>query len=419
MHLTDIQIQNYKGIADMQITLKPGVNLLIGNNGVGKTSVLEAITVGLSAYIKGISGVKSRSIAQSDVRFEMTPDGDASATKVYHAPVRIECGATWNDKSYTWTVSRKNELGTSRTTVGSNALSKKVQKTANDALSVLPVLTYQSTSRIANFRRGDYAEAIKKMNDRRAGYIGCIGDALDAKAITAWCFKMDLAEYKQKTEIQEYELFKKIVLRFMSEMEERNDSPVLSFDASIDELTYGTKDCVYAISYLSAGYQSILWMVMDLAYRNALLNPKASDPSDIHGIALIDEIDMHLHPRWQWKVIPALEKTFPNVQFIIATHSPIIISSCKCANLVLLQEDHTISYEDGAYAYSIRDVVGLIQGSDAIPHALRKLSMAFDEALNSENYDQAKVILHEIRESYGENNTEVKAAELELELSEI
>ena len=66
------------------------------------------------------------------------------------------------------------------------------------------------------------------------------------------------------------------------------------------------------ISFLSAGYQSILWMVMDIAYRGALLNPDASEgPSQIEGIVLIDELDMHLHPSWQWNVITALEETFP------------------------------------------------------------------------------------------------------------
>ena len=414
MLLTNIQIHNYKAIADMEIVLKPGVNLLIGNNGVGKTSILEAITVGLSGYFKGIKGVSSRGITQSDVRFTMKPAGDASSAKICYTPVEIDCEGSWESENYNWSIFRKDELGTSRTTVSSTPLVKKIRQKINNTSSTLPVIVYQSTTRIASFRRGDYAASIKKMNDRRAGYIGCVSNALDAKAITAWCLKMDMAEYKQKHEIQEYETFKKTVIRFMAEMEETTDTPVLSYDTTVDELTYGTKDCVYPISYLSAGYQSILWMVMDLAYRNALLNPHTTDPEEIHGIVLIDEIDMHLHPKWQWKVVPALQKTFPNMQFIIATHSPIIISSCKCANLALLQEDHTISYEDCAYAYSIRDIVEVIQGSDSIPHVLRKLSNDFDEALNDENYQEAGSILNEMTEKFGVNNAQVKSAKFEL-----
>ena len=414
MFLTNIQIHNYKAIADMEITLKPGVNLLIGNNGVGKTSILEAVTVGLGGYFRGIKGVSSRGITQSDVRFTMKPTGDASTTKICSTPVEIKCEGSWGDEIYHWSVSRKDELGSSRTIVSNSPLVKRTRTEINDSSSILPVIAYQSTTRIASFRRGDYAASIKKMNDRRAGYMGCVGNALDAKAITAWCLKMDMAEYKQKREIREYEAFKKTVIRFMMEMEETNDEPILAYDTSVDELTYGTQDGVYPISYLSAGYQSILWMVMDLAYRNALLNPHVQDPEDMHGIVLIDEIDMHLHPKWQWKVVPALQNTFPNMQFIIATHSPIIISSCKCANLALLEEDHTITYEDCAYAYSIRDVVEVIQGSDAIPRALRKLSNDFDEALNDENYEKAGGILNEMKEQFGDDNTEVKAAKFEL-----
>ena len=67
----------------------------------------------------------------------------------------------------------------------------------------------------------------------------------------------------------------------------------------------------------------------------ALLNPDLkSHIADVPGIIMVDELDMHLHPKWQWNVIQALRNTFPNVQFIAATHSPIIISSCKDETLI-------------------------------------------------------------------------------------
>lgn len=83
---------------------------------------------------------------------------------------------------------------------------------------------------------------------------------------------------------------------------------------------------------------------MDLAYRVCMLNPELESREQITGIVLIDEIDLHLHPKWQWNVIDALQKNFAGVQFIIATHSPIVISASKKANLILLDDAQDISY---------------------------------------------------------------------------
>ena len=71
----------------------------------------------------------------------------------------------------------------------------------------------------------------------------------------------------------------------------------------------------------------------------AVLNPDLlEDITDITpGVVLVDEIDLHLHPNWQWKVVDALKNTFPNVQFIVTTHSPIIVASCKEEKLIMLQ----------------------------------------------------------------------------------
>ncbi len=83
---------------------------------------------------------------------------------------------------------------------------------------------------------------------------------------------------------------------------------------------------------------------MDLAYRVCMLNPELESREQITGIVLIDEIDLHLHPKWQWNVIDALQKNFAGVQIIIATHSPIVISASKKANLILLDDAQDISY---------------------------------------------------------------------------
>ncbi len=86
-------------------------------------------------------------------------------------------------------------------------------------------------------------------------------------------------------------------------------------------------DEVLDIMQLSDGYKTLLSLVIDLSIRMALANPKHPDPISAPGIVLIDEIDLHLHPEWQRRVIGDLLTTFANTQFIVTTHSPYIVEA--------------------------------------------------------------------------------------------
>ena len=75
---------------------------------------------------------------------------------------------------------------------------------------------------------------------------------------------------------------------------------------------------------LSDGYRSVLALTGDLIWRLIQAFPESHDPLNQNGVVLIDELDIHLHPIWQWQIADVLQKTFPKLQFIIATHSPLI-----------------------------------------------------------------------------------------------
>lgn len=137
----------------------------------------------------------------------------------------------------------------------------------------------------------------------------------------------------------------------------------------------------------------------------------------IPGVVLIDELDMHLHPKWQWNVVKALEETFPNIQFIVATHSPIIISSCKNENLILIKDNQEIKYLPNAYGYSVEDVLELRQESTAKPKEIEDLRDKFERAINRSDYTEANNIIALLSEMLGENHSEVKRAKEELELN--
>ena len=127
---------------------------------------------------------------------------------------------------------------------------------------------------------------------------------------------------------------------------------------------------------------------------------------------------MHLHPKWQWNVVKTLEKTFPNIQFIIATHSPIIISSCKAGNLILIDDKQEIRYLKDAYGYSVNDVLELCQGSSDVLKNIKMLREEFDIAITECNYDKAVQIVNKMTEEYGTDNTEVIKVKTELEMEQ-
>ncbi|WP_345862793.1 retron Ec78 anti-phage system effector ATPase PtuA [Shewanella algae] len=93
-----------------------------------------------------------------------------------------------------------------------------------------------------------------------------------------------------------------------------------------------------SVLQLSQGEKTILALVADIARRLTLLNHKALSPLDGSGIVLIDEVDLHLHPLWQQKVIKRLESTFPNIQFIVTTHSPQVCHTVDSSSIWLLKE---------------------------------------------------------------------------------
>lgn len=413
MYIKNISIQNFRVLKDINIEFKHGVNLILGDNGVGKSSILNAVTIALGGFFSGVTGVKSPGILQTDIRVEKTNLTDASQAISYVTPVMISSEFDIDGKGYDCQRARKDQNGD--TTTAARGLKKYAEMVTNDINSVLPVFSYQTVQRGTNFKRGDFGSKSKnKLNDRRCGYIGCLDDRLDINEAKQWCMNMELAEFKRQEKVPEYETFKKVVTTFMQHMNELETPPIIEYSRQFEDFVYSEGGVKLPITSLSAGYQSLLFMLMDISFRLALLNPKYPSFNTAPGIIVIDEIDMHLHPKWQWNVIKALETTFPNVQFIIATHSPIVISSCKNVNLIQIDDNQNVLYLPEAYAYNIQDVVELRQGSSSIPKELSELSEKFDEYLSSNQINEARDIYQEMLDRYGEANSEVRNVKWEL-----
>ena len=410
MFLTKINIKNYRLVKDMEINFTKGVNLIIGDNGLGKTSILDAIAVGLGGYINGVKDVTPKNILEDDIRQESLTMGDGSITRKYNTPTSIGCTCDISGKILKWERRRK-EINTSKTTTLGKDITKYVEYVINDDESVLPLLCYYSTDRLLNDSK---SKDTSKFKNRYDGYKNSMNSNFDFKSIESWCLKMEMIAFQENKKIQEYEVFKKTLSEIMQKIERTDFLPKIYYDRKFETIVYCKHNNIIPISYFSAGYKSIFKIAIDMTYRSIFLNPKISNVNEVGGIVIIDEIDMHLHPKWQWIIISKLEEVFPKIQFIIATHSPIVISSCKSGNLIMIDEEQEIKYLNNAYAYSVNDVLELRQGSYEIPEEVKKLYDLFEEFYNKADYDNAKKIIREMIEKYGKDNSEVKNALWEL-----
>lgn len=408
MYLEKIHIENYKAIGKLDIDLKPGMNLLIGDNGAGKTSVLDGIAVALGGLFVNVAGVSTKNIVKDDVRMKIKPMGDSSTTIEYCEPVLAGCTLhVTEEQDFTWN-RIKEEVSATHTKIDDKNVCVWMKKLTNNSDTALPLISFQSAARAWRVRRGDFGtELKKKLDDRRCGYIGCLDSSMDVKSIQQWCLKQEVVRSNKGT-VREYEIFKNIVASFMKEINELTEVPSIYYSPQFTELVYKDDKSEMPISKLSAGYQSLLWMVMDLAYRVCMLNPELKSREQITGIVLIDEIDLHLHPKWQWNVIDALQKTFAGVQFIIATHSPIVISASKEANLILLDDAQDISYLPDCYGYEVEDVLRYRQESVSRPKKVKLLVDEIENAIDDIDFDKADDALERLKDVLGEDNSEYK-----------
>jgi predicted ATP-binding protein involved in virulence len=119
------------------------------------------------------------------------------------------------------------------------------------------------------------------------------------------------------------------------------------YDVQIDDLSAeDDRQNRMPIRLLSAGQRNILYLILDLSYRAATLNPHFGKEAvaKTSGVVLIDEIDLHLHPKWQRRVVDDLRNVFPRIQFIATTHSPLIVQSLRRGELIDLNDDDPGDY---------------------------------------------------------------------------
>lgn len=430
MRLKKVRIENFRIIDNCEIEFDEQFNLIIGNNGTGKTSILEAITVGLSGFIAGIHEVKPIKFNKEDIRMKTELTGEGSYHITYMTPTKVQCTVEVQGNEVIEWERSLTSYKSSRVTTPKN-VTRYAQSLIDDSHSVLPILSYQSAGRMWSQKREKWKDAFKENFSRSIGYMDCMATESNMKLLTNWCKRMDYIEYKEEKKILEYEVVRKTVGKFISILEERDLESTITYDKRIEELVYDTGEERIPVRLLSTGYRSIVGMVADIAYRMAVLNPNLGseivDKTD--GIVIIDEIDLHIHPKWQWLIVNALIQTFPAVQFISTTHSPIVISSCKDKKIISLYDMDmtTINVEMGVknqispYGWQVNDVLKkFMLTDDRDPELQEKLDIVknltmkkFRQKLDDSESEQLTKIKTELYDYLPENDPAVDLMELQ------
>jgi predicted ATP-binding protein involved in virulence len=354
-----VVIEDFRGIRHMELDLGPKVTVLFGANAAGKTTIIDAIGVGLGVYAsrmpktKGETKAKGRGFAKlGDVRvpWKTRPDvrersgiTKLCASVILHAANEVEWGVTgW--ASAALRKGRISKIGPTRLYKAVDPLIVEALEAAPETLpSPLPLVASYGTERAVvelPLRERDF----QKDFERFGAFDGALRATTRFKTVFEWFRVMEDEERREKIRrkdfdyrLPEFEWVRGAVER--SGLHCRNPKvktrPIrMLVDFVHDDGGVEPLD----IASLSDGYRTHFSLVVDIARRMTQLNPSPDLNDPVRGtnspaVILIDEIDLHLDPPWQAHVVRGLLDAFPNAQFILTTHSEQVIGSVEAKSV--------------------------------------------------------------------------------------
>ena len=175
------------------------------------------------------------------------------------------------------------------------------------------------------------------------------------------------------------------------------------------------------VDHLSDGEKCTLALLGDIARRLCLANPKAETPLLGAGVVLIDEVELHMHPSWQRRILPVLTSVFPNVQFILTTHSPQVLGETNDQIKVFAVDSETKAFEevgrlDGADSSLILEKY---MGTDSISQSTQGLIDEINKAILLKRFEAAEEMLFRLKAITGENSENYILAKGFLERSKV
>lgn len=429
MRLNKLHLENFRNFSTLDIDFDERLTVIVGNNGAGKTTILEAISIAIGTFFAGLDGIAGKTISKKDahiVSYEVGTSDDIQ----FQFPVVIKASGAIGEKTVDWKRSLLSSTG--RTTM--IEAKKMVQRAeqyqkllrAGDSTITLPIIAYYGTGRLWDYHREKVIDAFK-VNTRTNGYINALDGTANIKLMMNWFKKKTIQKY-QRQEAHQGDLPElSIVYHAMEECFRAvtgYDDVKIQYNLNRNELDVSYSDKTggkmrIPLNSLSDGYKGTISLIADIAYRMAVLNPQLLEDVLVEttGIVLIDEADLHLHPIWQQRILGDLSNIFPKVQFIVTTHAPAVIYSVDSKNLVILENNEVYSPNGQIYGKDANSVLIGVMGANERPSPIKERFVAFYTAIDNQHFDEATQILKKLENEIGNDDVELAACRVKLQLA--
>ncbi|OUI90113.1 ATP-binding protein [Acetobacter indonesiensis] len=333
MKISSLKLENFRRFASLSAEFDERLTVIVALNGHGKTTILEGIVSALGPFVGSFDSSSSKHISKSDARYYRVGPGFENEQAF---PVTVS--ASSSSPNLNW--SRSLNSSKSKTTIKeAKPLSEygaTLAKSLKDGVeTTLPVICYYASSRLWSAHR----KTVQRQDltrSRSLGYTDCLSNLSNFGQLEEWIKTATYASIQQSQQQGYGHAGTAESLRGISKAVDT----VLKgegwcnfhFSLTLDELAMFHEDHgILPASLFSDGVRATVMLVADLALRCVQLNSPlgAEAPRKTPGIVLIDEVDLHLHPAWQQRILCSLLETFPEIQFIVTTHSPQVVSTIK------------------------------------------------------------------------------------------
>ncbi|MDR1963770.1 MAG: AAA family ATPase [Planctomycetaceae bacterium] len=374
MKLQKITIKYFRCFEALTIDLEQDVNVIVGTNGAGKSALLDAIALALlDITFTPYDAERVRSINRNNKELHYSRTAARgiflSVDDIHIVPTiqdtfigrknHVCIGAEGIDDSLTpifW--QQKFDYKQTEESSGFNVtldtdkiheyIDKRWEAVQKDKLSCVDVPAYYRAQR--RFSKTPALENIFNVKIERPLALQNTMDAgADYSTVCQWFYLRENSELRERAKTND-KRFEYPDLKSMRHAIKNTIEGVeqVYFDGSTPphlmvNIRKNNTVEILSLDQLSDGYRNLLALIMDFARRLAVANPYLENPLESPGILLIDEIELHLHPKWQQTIIPNLRKVFPNTQLIVTTHSPQVLTTVDCQKIRILKDNNVYS----------------------------------------------------------------------------
>ncbi|KWS31031.1 ATP-binding protein [Pseudomonas syringae] len=275
MRIDRVEIKNFHGIETVSYDFHDKVTVLLGNNAVGKSAVLDALAVLAGSYFLGVDGINALSIKKTDVRQERRINTDGSTELVYHLPCELKAFGCVHDTEFDWARELNSIDGNTRK--GNAARLKQLSLRAHHRIvkkenTLRPFIAYYSAARLGSQKRQTRNQN-ERLKDINAGYVNTLDKEGSLWRSEAWFAGLQGRAFLGVASAREIfdEVKRRLLILFKN-----IDRPLIDlfYDAEVKQIfvRFEDEDSFTPLDFLSSGYLSVMAMGMDIVYRIYALN---------------------------------------------------------------------------------------------------------------------------------------------------